>query len=91
MINKKSNDFYVFNTGNTAGQHTLELMIEDKPINVVIDSGASCNLTLFRPGFFFCFPGPGEGLRRPYPCNSTTAYCMTPQFTQNDVVIISII
>ena len=44
MINKKSNDFYVFNTGNTVGQNTLELVIEDKPINVVIDSGASCNL-----------------------------------------------
>ena len=44
MINKKSNDFYVFNTGNTAGQNTLELIIEDKTINVVIDSGASCNL-----------------------------------------------
>ena len=39
-----SDDFYVFNAGNTDGQNTMELMIEDKPINVVIDSGTSCNL-----------------------------------------------
>ena len=29
--------------------------------------------------------------RGPYPCNSTTAYGMTPKFAQNDVQIISII
>ena len=39
-----SNDFYVFTSGSTDGQNTMELMIEDKLINVVIDSGASCNL-----------------------------------------------
>ena len=41
-------------------------------------------------GFFLCFPGPG-GLRRPYACNSTTAYGMAPKFTRNDVLNISII
>ena len=45
-------------------------------------------LTLFRPGFFL-LPWTGGGLRRPYPCNAATAYWMTPQFTPNDVVIIS--
>ena len=45
-------------------------------------------LTLFRPGFFL-LPWTGGGLRRPYPCNAATANCMTPQFTPNDVVIIS--
>ena len=39
-----SDDFYVFNAGSTDGQNTMELMIEDKLVNVVIDSGASCNL-----------------------------------------------
>ena len=51
-------------------------------------------LTLLKPGIFLLprtGKGGGGGLRRPYTCNSATAYCMTPQFTQNDVVIISII
>ena len=39
-----SDDFYVFNTGTTDGQNTMELMIEDKLVNIVTDSGASCNL-----------------------------------------------
>ena len=39
-----SDDFYVFNARSTDGQNTMELMIEDKLVNVVIDSGASCNL-----------------------------------------------
>jgi len=44
--NRVSSDyyFYVFNAGNTNGQNTMELIIEDKLVNVVIDSGASCNL-----------------------------------------------
>ena len=37
-------DFYVFYTGDTDDQNTLKLEIEDKTINVIIDSGASCNL-----------------------------------------------
>ena len=39
-----SDDFYVFSTGSTDGENTMELMIEDKLVNIVIDSGASCNL-----------------------------------------------
>ena len=39
-----SDDFYVFNAGTTDGQNTMELMIEDKLVNIVIDSGASCIL-----------------------------------------------
>ena len=39
-----SDDFYMFNTGSTDGQNTMELTIEDKLVNIVIDSGASCNL-----------------------------------------------
>ena len=39
--------------------------------------------------FFASLDRGGGGLRRPYPCNAATAYCMTPQFTPNDVVIIS--
>lgn len=39
-----NDDFYVFSTGNTDDQNTLNLEIEDKPINVIIDCGASCNL-----------------------------------------------
>ena len=37
-------DFYVFYTGDTDEQNTLKLEIEDKTINIIIDSGASCNL-----------------------------------------------
>ena len=39
-----SDDFYVFIAGTTDGQNTMELMIEDKLVNIVVDSGASCNL-----------------------------------------------
>ena len=39
-----NDDFYVFNAGSTDGQNTMELMIEDKLLNTVIDSGASWNL-----------------------------------------------
>ena len=35
--------------------------------------------------------GAAGGLRRPYPCNSTTAYGMATIFSQNDILIISII
>ena len=42
-----------------------------------------------QPGLFFASLDRGGGLRRPYPCNAATAYCMTHQFTLNDVVIIS--
>ena len=40
----KSDDFYVFNTGTTDGQNTMELMIEDKLVKIVTDFGTSCNL-----------------------------------------------
>ena len=39
-----SDDFYVLGTGKSDDQNTLMLEIEDKPINVIIVSGASCNL-----------------------------------------------
>ena len=39
-----SDDFYVFIAGNIEGQNTVEMLIEDKPVNVIIDSGANCNL-----------------------------------------------
>ena len=40
-----SNDFYVSITGNSEGQNTIEMLIEDKPVNVIIDSGENYNLT----------------------------------------------
>ena len=39
-----SDDFYVFSAGNSEGQNTIEMLIEDKPVNVIIDSGTNCNL-----------------------------------------------
>ena len=39
-----NDDFYVFNTRSTDGPNTIELLIEDKHVNTVIDSGASYNL-----------------------------------------------
>lgn len=38
-----SDDFYVFSAGAADGENTLELIIEEKLINTVIDSSASCN------------------------------------------------
>ena len=40
-----SNDFYVSITGNSEGQNTIEMLIEDKPVNVIIESGENYNLT----------------------------------------------
>ena len=37
-------DFYVFSAGATNEENTLELIIEYKLINTVIDSGASCKI-----------------------------------------------
>ena len=37
-------DFYVFYTGDNDDQNSLKLQIEDKIMNVIIDSAASCNL-----------------------------------------------
>ena len=37
-------DFYVFSARSGEAQNTVEMLIEDKPINVIIDSGANCNL-----------------------------------------------
>ena len=37
-------DFYVFSGRSREAQNTIEMLIEDKPINVIIDSGANCNL-----------------------------------------------
>ena len=39
-----SDDLYVFNAGNSEEQNTIEMLIEDKPVNVIIDSGANCNV-----------------------------------------------
>ena len=39
-----SEDFYVFYTGDTDDRNCLKLQIEDKIINVIVDSGAGCNL-----------------------------------------------
>lgn len=39
-----SDDFYEFSAGNSEGQNTTEMLTEDKPVNVIIDSGANCNL-----------------------------------------------
>ena len=38
-----SDDFYVFIAGATDEENTLELIIEEKLINTVIDSDASCS------------------------------------------------
>ena len=37
-------DFYVFSARSGEAQNTVEMLIEDKPIIVIIDSGANCNL-----------------------------------------------
>ena len=37
-------DFYVFNADDANKGNVLKLRIEDKIINIIIDSGASCNL-----------------------------------------------
>ena len=37
-----SDDFYVFSAGNSEGQNTIEMLTEDKPVNVIIDAGANC-------------------------------------------------
>ena len=50
--------------------------------------------TIFRPGFFGLPVTGGEGgggLKRPYTCNSVTAYGLATNFTQNDVLVRSII
>ena len=39
-----SDDFCMFSAGNIEGQNTVGMLIEDKPVNVIIDSGANCNL-----------------------------------------------
>ena len=39
-----SDDFYVFTAGTGDERNTLELIIQDNPIKVIIDSGGSCNL-----------------------------------------------
>ena len=39
-----SDDFYVFYTGDADDRNSLKLQIGDKIINVIINSGASCNL-----------------------------------------------
>ena len=44
QTSSSTEDFYVFSTTPTENPSNIELYIEDKPINVVIDSGASCNL-----------------------------------------------
>lgn len=36
--------FYVFTASTSEGLETLELYINDKLVNVIVDSGASCNL-----------------------------------------------
>ena len=37
-------DFYVFSARSREAQNTVEILFEDQPINVTIDSGANCNL-----------------------------------------------
>ena len=37
-------DFYVFSARSGEAQNTVEMLIEDKPINVITDSGTNCNL-----------------------------------------------
>ena len=37
-------NFYVFSARSGEAQNTVEMLIEDKPINVIIDSEANCNL-----------------------------------------------
>ena len=36
-------DFYMFSARSGEAQNTVEMLIEDKPINVILDSGANCN------------------------------------------------
>lgn len=39
----KDDGFYVFSASDSES-NTLPLMIESEPVNVIIDSGATCNL-----------------------------------------------
>ena len=41
-------DYHVFSIRDGVAQNTVEMLIEDKPVNIVIDSGANCNLKLER-------------------------------------------
>ena len=57
-----SDDFNVFNARSTDGQNTMELAIEDKLVNVVIHSGASCHL-MSEETFNFVAGGGGGNAR----------------------------
>ena len=57
----------------------------------VAQTVAQMSFNPIQTGFFFASQDRGGGIRRPYPCNSVTAYGMTAKFTQNDILIISII
>ena len=57
--------FYVFAASTSEGLETFELCINDKIVNVIVDSGASCNLMSehvfhFLTFAFLCFEGLGE-------------------------------
>ena len=46
-----SDDFYEFSAGNSEGKNTMEMLIEDKSVNVIIDSGANCNFLMLEEVF----------------------------------------
>ena len=41
---ENKDDFYVFSARSREAQNTVDMLLEDQPINVTIDSGANCNL-----------------------------------------------
>ena len=43
-IRGNKEDCYVFSSRRGEAQNTVEMLIEDKPIKVTIDSAANCNL-----------------------------------------------
>ena len=70
-------DFYVFSARSGEEQKTVEILNEDKPINVIIDSGANCNL--MSEGVFEFVKGGNVSLLE---CNKRVYACASNELLQ---------
>ena len=70
-------DFYVFSARSGEEQNTVEILNEDKPINVIIDSGANCNL--MSEGVFEFVKGGNVSLLE---CNKRVYACASNELLQ---------